>query len=87
MIATTPVARWCWGESGCDTDLVREAVRRFLLALRVLTRHRLGTPRGGHVSVEVCAIGGRRALLRAELPLAGEIAGDLAEDLAREGPK
>ncbi|MGW1520277.1 hypothetical protein [Streptomyces sp. NPDC002287] len=81
MIATTPVARWCWGESGCDTDLVREAVRRFLLALRVLTRHRLGTPRGGHVSVEVCAIGGRRALLRAELPLAGEIAEDLVEQV------
>ncbi|MFE9842599.1 hypothetical protein [Streptomyces goshikiensis] len=69
MIATTPVARWSWGEPGRECDLVREAVRRFFLALGVLDRHRLATPQGGRVAVVVSEEGGRGALLRAEFPV------------------
>ncbi|MFD3871166.1 hypothetical protein [Streptomyces sp. NPDC058623] len=68
MIAGTPVARWSWGEPGRETDPVREAVRRFLVALSVLNRHRLGTPHGGVVAVEVPEMGCRSILLRADLP-------------------
>ncbi|MFD8147798.1 hypothetical protein [Streptomyces sp. NPDC059708] len=64
MIATTPVARWSWGEPGHETDLVREAVGRFLLALGVLDRHRLATPHGGRLAVEVAGTGRRGVLLR-----------------------
>lgn len=53
MIASTPVARWSWGETGRETDLVREAVRRFFLALRVLDRYGLAAPHGGRVAVVV----------------------------------
>ncbi|MFG2714996.1 hypothetical protein ACGFX2_31215 [Streptomyces goshikiensis] len=72
MIASTPVARWSWGETGRETDLVREAVRRFLLALRVLDRHRLAAPHGGRVAVVVSEAGRRSTLLRAELPVGAE---------------
>ncbi|EFL15901.1 hypothetical protein [Streptomyces sp. C] len=69
MIASTPVARWSWGEPGRETDLVREAVRRFTTALAVLDRHHLGTPRGGRVAVEVPAMGRRSTLLRADFAI------------------
>lgn len=72
MIASTPVARWSWGEPGRETDLVREAVRRFLLALRVLDRHRLAMPQGGRVAVVVSEEGGRGTLLRAVFPVDAE---------------
>ncbi|MFD9413369.1 hypothetical protein ACFWC9_01385 [Streptomyces goshikiensis] len=72
MIASTPVARWSWGEPGRETDLVREAVRRCLLALRVLDRHRLATPQGGRVAVVVSEEGGRGTLLRADFPVGAE---------------
>ncbi|MEU9006524.1 hypothetical protein [Streptomyces sp. NPDC048551] len=75
MIASTPVARWSWGEPGHETDLVREAVDRFLSALRVLDRHRLGTPHGGRVAVEVPEMGRRSILLRAEFPVGALTAG------------
>ncbi|MFF3019838.1 hypothetical protein [Streptomyces sp. NPDC057939] len=79
LIAGTPVARWSWGEFGHDTDLVREAVHRFLLTLEVLDRHRLATPHGGRVTVEVPEMGRRSILFRADLPL-GKAAADTAED-------
>ncbi|MFF4365625.1 hypothetical protein [Streptomyces sp. NPDC001594] len=69
MIASTPVARWSWGEPGHETDLVREAVRRFMSALEVLERHHLGTPHGSRVAVEVPEMGRRSILLRAEFPV------------------
>ncbi|MFD8980792.1 hypothetical protein [Streptomyces sp. NPDC059564] len=69
MIAGTPVARWSWGEPGHETDLVREAVRRFLSALGALERYRLGTPHGGRVAVEVPGMGRRGILLRADFPV------------------
>ncbi|MFE9791442.1 hypothetical protein ACFYRL_06850 [Streptomyces goshikiensis] len=72
MIASTPVARWSWGETGRETDLVREAVRRFFLALRVLDRYGLAAPHGGRVAVVVSEAGARSALLRAEFPVGAE---------------
>jgi hypothetical protein len=78
LIASTPVARWSWGETGREADLVREAVRRFLSALRVLDRHRLGTPHGGRVAVVVPEMGRRSILLRADFPV-GALTADFAE--------
>ncbi|MFD6936989.1 hypothetical protein ACFWAP_12705 [Streptomyces goshikiensis] len=72
MIASTPVARWSWGETGRETDVVREAVRRFFLALRVLDRYGLAAPHGGRVAVVVSEAGARSALLRAEFPVGAE---------------
>ncbi|MFD5917727.1 hypothetical protein ACFVYP_11550 [Kitasatospora sp. NPDC058201] len=66
MIASTPVARWSWGEPGHRTDLVGEAVRRFVLALRALDRHRLGTPCLGRVAVSVPQPGRRNFLVRSD---------------------
>ncbi|MGW1433489.1 hypothetical protein ACWD6K_33335 [Streptomyces sp. NPDC002431] len=68
MIATTPVARWSWGDPGHETDLVQEAARRFSTALGVLGRHRLGTPHGGKVTVLVPEPGRQDFVLRADLP-------------------
>ncbi|WP_327679267.1 hypothetical protein [Kitasatospora sp. NBC_00458] len=66
MITSTPVARWYWGEPGHRTDLVGEAVRRFVLALRALDRHRLGTPHLGRVTVCVPEPGHRDFLVRSD---------------------
>ncbi|MFD7908814.1 hypothetical protein ACFV4G_42090 [Kitasatospora sp. NPDC059747] len=75
MIASTPVARWYWGVRGRPTDLVSEAVHRFALAIRVLDRHRLGTPHNGQVAVSIPEPGNRSHLLKADLRV-----GALAED-------
>ncbi|MER5569641.1 hypothetical protein ABT083_26015 [Streptomyces goshikiensis] len=80
MIASTPVARWSWGETGRETDLVREAVRRFFLALRVLDRYGLAAPHGGRVAVVVSGAGTRSALLRAEFPVGAEALAARIED-------
>ncbi|AZM90402.1 hypothetical protein [Streptomyces sp. W1SF4] len=87
MIAGTPVARWTWGKFGQHPDLVGEAVRQFLVALGVLTRHRLGVTRGGLVAVRVSSRGGRETLLRADFPVDASAIGaageaQLAESLA-----
>ncbi|MFG2664465.1 hypothetical protein ACGFY6_09470 [Streptomyces sp. NPDC048387] len=71
MIATTPVARWSWGEPGHATDLAHEAVRRLHAVLGVLERHRLGTAHEGRVNVTVPEMGRKRMLLRTDL-LVGE---------------
>ncbi|MFH8638194.1 hypothetical protein [Streptomyces goshikiensis] len=84
MIASTPVARWSWGETGRETDLVREAVRRFFLALRVLDRYGLASPHGGRVAVVVSGAGTRSALLRAEFPVGAEaLVARIEDGLAR----
>ncbi|MDH6109177.1 hypothetical protein P3T36_006260 [Kitasatospora sp. MAP12-15] len=67
MIASTPVARWNWGESGRPADLVSEAVHRFAQAVRVLDQHRLGTPHEGRVAVAVPERGHRGYLLKTDL--------------------
>ncbi|MFF2328365.1 MULTISPECIES: hypothetical protein [unclassified Streptomyces] len=69
MIATTPVARWSWGDRGHATDLVQEAVRRFSPALGVLDRHRPGTPHGGTVTAVVPEPGRQKFVLRTDLPV------------------
>ncbi|MFD0353059.1 hypothetical protein ACFVHW_04805 [Streptomyces sp. NPDC127110] len=79
MIAGTPVARWTWGEFGQHSDLVSEAVRRFLVALGVLTRHRLGVTRGGLVAVRVSGVGGRETLLRGDFPVDASAIGTARE--------
>ncbi|WP_251061121.1 hypothetical protein [Streptomyces sp. ISL-100] len=58
--------------------MVREAVRRFALALGVLDRYRLGTPHGGRVVVVIPEPGRRNFLLRADFPV-GALALEAAE--------
>ncbi|MGY5033097.1 hypothetical protein ACWC9U_19815 [Streptomyces sp. 900116325] len=82
MIATAPVARWSWGERGHSTDLVREAIRRFSLALDVFDRHHLGTPHGGRVAVVVPELGRQDFLVRADFPVGDMLAGEIKRALA-----
>ncbi|MEU9718237.1 hypothetical protein [Streptomyces sp. NPDC047976] len=79
MIASTPVARWTWGEFGHHTDLAGEAVRQFFVALGILARHRLGAPHGGLVTVWVPKMGGRDTLLRADFPIDASLIGTARE--------
>ncbi|MFF9512532.1 hypothetical protein ACF1BU_38730 [Streptomyces sp. NPDC014724] len=82
MIATTPVARWSWGDPGHATDLVQEAVRRLSLALGVLDRHRLGTPHGGTVTAVVPEPGRQNFVLRADLPVDDAIVSEIKRRIA-----
>ncbi|MFF5707223.1 hypothetical protein ACFY7H_32750 [Streptomyces sp. NPDC012794] len=79
MIASTTVARWTWGDFDEGTDSVREAVRQFFVALRILNRHRLGTPHGGLLSVQVWEMGCRSTLLRADFPIDPYLTGTATE--------
>ncbi|WP_157846310.1 hypothetical protein [Streptomyces anulatus] len=83
MISSTPIAQWAWGERGHDTDLVCEAIRRFSVALEVLNRHRLGTPHGGQVSVQVTEPGNKSFPTRQQHHFTGTLADSIKRNTKR----